>query len=99
MEADVGSNLSNRKLPKTKALKGHKNVRLLSPNILFLSIYYFMGLVVSIVSQNSEFDKSGTKMPGYSSIIPLFLGFQIHLSLVIITLFLACMFYYVTISL
>lgn len=71
MEADVGSNLSNRKLPKTKALKGHKNVRLLSPNIIFPSIYHFMTLV-SIVSKNFEFDKSGTKMRGYNSIIPLF---------------------------
>lgn len=84
---------------RQKHLKNTKVVRLLSPNTLFLSIYHFMALLVSIVSQNFEFAKSGTKTPGYSSIISLFWGIQIHLSLVFVTLSLICMFYYVTISL
>lgn len=50
-------------------------MRLLSPNILFLSIYHFMALLACIVSPNFEFDKSGIKMPGYNSIIPFFLKF------------------------
>lgn len=57
---------------RQKHLKNTKVVGLLSPNTLFLSIYHFMALRASIVSQNFEFAKSGTKTLGYSSIISLF---------------------------